>query len=159
MNNNYTNYGNYGNGYYYPNSQYGNYPNYNYQQQVQQQVPMQQNNVMQQQVPVQNSNGTKHIFAFVNGVEDARAYIVGANCTAYLKDLNSNLLFEKRADNKSNYTMEIYELNKVNENNTEFVKQADFESLRTDLNKLSTSFENFLKSQKTSQKTQNNYHK
>lgn len=62
--------------------------------------------------PQQSSYG----FAFVNGIEDARTFIVNPNCTYFLRDRNSNLCFEKRADSNGRWTMEIYNLVKQDTN-------------------------------------------
>ena len=43
------------------------------------------------------------IFSFVNGIDDAKAYILQPNQTAYLKDNNSTFLYEKRDRQIANY--------------------------------------------------------
>lgn len=54
---------------------------------------------------------------FVNGIEGAKAFIVGANQTVYLKDSDSNVLFEKRADSQGKYSIIAFELKQVELNN------------------------------------------
>ena len=71
------------------------------QQQVQQQ-PMQQN-----YLPL----------TFVNGIEGAKAFIVNANQVIYLKDSDSDVLFEKKADNQGKYTLTAYKLTQIDINN------------------------------------------
>lgn len=40
------------------------------------------------------------IFSFVNGIDDAKAYILQPNQTAYLKDNNSTFYMKKEQTNK-----------------------------------------------------------
>lgn len=70
-----------------------------------------------------NQNG----FAFVNGIEDAKAYIVGPNCTYFLRDTNSNMCFEKRADSSGKWTMKVYNLVEVQPD--EPIKRSEFDAL------------------------------
>lgn len=79
------------------------------------------------------------IFAFVNGLDDAKAYILQPNQTAYLKDNNSTFLYEKRADQQGRYTLETYDLVKLDKNE-DYAKKADLESLRLEFNKLAELF-------------------
>lgn len=53
---------------------------------------------------------------FVNGIEGAKAFIVGANQTVYLKDSDSNILYEKKADAQGRYTLIAYELTPIDLN-------------------------------------------
>jgi hypothetical protein len=53
---------------------------------------------------------------FVNGIEGAKAFIVGANQTVYLKDSDSNMLYEKKADSQGRYSIIAYELKQVESN-------------------------------------------
>lgn len=93
--------------------------NYNYQNYPQQQMNM----------PRQSTG----VFAFVNGVEEARAYIVQANQTAYLLDNNSNHLFIKKADMSGRYIMEDYILTRAEQDNAEYVKKTDFAQLQAQI--------------------------
>ena len=68
----------------------------------------------------------------VNGIEDAKNFIVNPNCTAFLRDSNSNMCFEKRADSTGKYTMKVYNLVEV-EPETDYVKKADFDKLRNEI--------------------------
>ena len=84
-------------------NQYNQYPytNYNYQQP----------NMNMQYQQVQPQQQTTYLpLTFVNGIEGAKAFIVGANQTIYLKDSDSNVLFEKKADSQGKYTILAYEL-------------------------------------------------
>lgn len=47
---------------------------------------------------------------FVNGIEGAKAFIVGANQTVYLKDSDSDMLYEKHADSQGRYSIKAYKL-------------------------------------------------
>ena len=79
------NYNNYNNPYnQYPYAVYNQQPQY--PQQYQQMQQPQQTNYLP--------------LTFVNGIEGAKAFIVGANQPVYLKDSDSNILFEKKADNQ-----------------------------------------------------------
>ena len=89
---------------YYPqyNNQYQNYqqPQYNMYQGYQQQQPQQQINY----APL----------TYVNGIEGAKAYIVAPNQIVYLKDSDSNTLFEKKADAQGKYSLSAFELTAIN---------------------------------------------
>ena len=79
------------------NNYYGQqYPYYNQQPQQPQQQPQANMNYMP--------------LYFVSSEEDVKKYIVMPNQMAYFKDINSNTLYEKKADNFSNYTTKKYEL-------------------------------------------------
>ena len=112
------NYNNYNN----PYNPYNQYPYAVYPQQPQ---PQQQTNYLP--------------LTFVNGIEGAKAFIVGANQTVYLKDSDSNILFEKKADNQGKYSITAYELKQIDINNigktktpeNEFVKISDLNALET----------------------------
>ena len=76
------------------------------------------------------------VFAFVNGVEDARAYIVQANQTAYLLDNNSNHLFIKKADMNGRYIIEDYILTRAEQDGGDYVKKTDFIQLQAQITSL-----------------------
>lgn len=89
---------------------------------------------------------------FVNGIEGAKAFIVGANQTVYLKDSDSNILFEKRADSQGKYSILAYELKQIDLNNVgkpaaqvEYVTIADFKSLENKLKRLSNKIDKLSK--------------
>lgn len=88
------------------NNPYNQYPYTNYQQ------PNYNNgyNQFQQQQPQQT---TYLPLTFVNGIEGAKAFIVGANQTVYLKDSDSDMLYEKRADGQGRYSIKAYKLQEV----------------------------------------------
>ena len=84
---------------------------------------------------------------FVNGIEGAKAFIVGANQTVYLKDSDSNILYEKRADQQGRYTLTAYEMNKIDMNNPTPVKYAqicDLNALNEKVNILSSKVEKLI---------------
>ena len=58
------------------------------------------------------------------------------NQTAYLKDNNSTFLYEKRADQQGRYTLETYDLVKLDKNE-DYTKKSDFEALKLEVNRLS----------------------
>lgn len=76
------------------------------------------NNYQYQQQPQMTQPQTTYLpLTFVNGIEGAKAFIVGANQVVYLKDSDSNLMFEKRADSQGKYTLIAYELKSIELNN------------------------------------------
>lgn len=76
-------------------------------------------------------------YSRVNGIEDAKNFIVNPNCTAFLRDANSNMCFEKRADATGKYTMKVYNLVEV-EPETDYVKKEDFNKLREEIANLAS---------------------
>ena len=107
------------------------------------------NNVYQPQY--QQPQQTTYLpLTFVNGIEGAKAFIVGANQTVYLKDSDSNILYEKRADQQGRYTLTAYEMNKIDMNNTVPVKYAqicDLNALNEKVNILSSKVEKLITTQ------------
>lgn len=97
---------NYSNPYYNPYQQYPYTTQQNYQQPQYQQPQMQQVQTQTNYLPL----------TFVNGIEGAKAFIVHPNQVFYLKDSDSNLLFEKKADAQGKYTIIAYELKEVDYN-------------------------------------------
>mgnify|MGYP003292399218 CR=1 FL=1 len=91
---------------------YTSYQQPQYQQQNQQFQPQQFQSQPQQQT-------TYHPLTFVNGIEGAKAFIVAPNQIMYLKDSDSNMLYEKRADQNGKYTLIAYELMQKDLNNNE----------------------------------------
>lgn len=88
---------------------------------------------MQYQQPQQQQMQTTYLpLTFVNGIEGAKAFIVGANQTIYLKDSDSNILFEKKADNQGKYTIVAFELKQIDLNN--------FNNIKNSSNKVSDDF-------------------
>lgn len=86
---------------------------------------------------------------FVSGIEGAKAFIVGANQTVYLKDSDSNVLYEKKADAQGRYTLIAYELNKI-ENNTTSTKSiqiCDLNAINEKLDILSSKVEKLITTQ------------
>ena len=128
------NYNNYNNPYnQYPYAVYNQQPQY--PQQYQQMQQPQQTNYLP--------------LTFVNGIEGAKAFIVGANQTVYLKDSDSNILFEKKADNQGKYSINAFELKQIDINNIGKVKTTENDELKdfvkiSDLNALETLFDSKL---------------
>lgn len=131
MNNNY--YGNYGYPYSsYQTPYYNNVPNNNY-------MSKGMSNVNQQNAYFGN---TKE-FDYVNGVEEAKNYILSPNQLVYLKDKQSNLIFEKKADEQGRYVLKAYELKEVNQSkDNDYVTKSDFTALEEKINKLAALLEN-----------------
>lgn len=100
MNSNFYNQSPYGYGGYYQQ------PMYQAQPQIQQ---------VQQQVVIP--------LTYVNGLEGAKAYFMGTNQVAYLRDNNDDsILYEKKTDNVGKYQMKAYKLTELKtENNSTFV--------------------------------------
>lgn len=139
----------------YPYTAYPNNSNNN----MQYQQYAQPSQVQYQQPTQQISQQTTYLpLTFVNGIEGAKAFIVGANQTIYLKDSDSNVLFEKKADNQGKYTLTAYRLDKVDINNIgkdtnanpistdRFIMKDDIKEFvkLSDLNALETLFESKL---------------
>lgn len=92
---------NYNNPYYNPYQQYPYTNGYGNQQTYQQ---------------VQQPQTSYLPLTFVSGLEGAKAFIVGANQVVYLRDSDSNILYEKRADQQGKYTLIAYELKPLDMN-------------------------------------------
>lgn len=74
-------------------------------------------------------------YAVVNGIDDAKSFIVNPNCTVFLRDANSNMCFEKWADAQGRYNMKVYNLVEV-ESNSEYVKHSDLAKLEAKIEAL-----------------------
>lgn len=96
-----------------------NYNNYNPYNQYPYSNYMNNNNMQYQQPQQQivQPQTTYLPLTFVNGIEGAKAFIVGANQVVYLKDSDSNTLFEKRADSQGKYTLVAYSMKPIELNN------------------------------------------
>ncbi len=146
----------YNNPYYNPYQQYpytqGNTQGTQQYTQMQYQQPQ-----MQPQVQVQQPQTNYLPLTFVSGIEGAKAFIVPANSVIYLKDSESNLLFEKKADAQGKYTMTAFELKQVDptnpnkvdnkaQNNINYVTKDTLKDYPTfqDFTKLEMKFDNAL---------------
>lgn len=101
------------------------------------------------QPQIQQPQTTYLPLTFVSGIEGAKAFIVGANQTVYLKDSDSNVLYEKKADAQGRYTLIAYELNKI-ENNTTSTKSiqiCDLNAINEKLDILSSKVEKLITTQ------------
>ena len=105
----------------YNNPYFNPYQQYPYTQPTQQQTPM--------------TNYLK--LTFINGIEGAKAFIVAPNQTIYLKDSDSNILYEKKADAQGRYTLTAFELKPVEINTptapvkTEYATTSDLNALKS----------------------------
>lgn len=61
---------------------------------------------------------------FVSGIEGAKAFIVAPNQVIYLKDSDSNILYEKRADAQGRYSLTAFEMKPINNDNKESMNYA-----------------------------------
>ena len=96
---------------------------------------------------------------FINGIEGAKAFIVAPNQTIYLKDSDSNILYEKKADAQGRYTLTAFELKQIDINNsstnapvkTEYATTSDLVALKStfieQMNILSNEIQKLAKSQ------------
>lgn len=105
----------------YNNPYFNPYQQYPYTQPTQQQTPI--TNYLQ--------------LTFINGIEGAKAFIVAPNQTIYLKDSDSNILYEKKADAQGRYTLTAFELKPVEINTptapvkTEYATTSDLNALKS----------------------------
>ena len=71
---------------------------------------------------------------FVSGIEGAKAFIVAPNQVVYLKDSDSNILYEKKADAQGRYSLTAYEMKPVNDTSKqqgEFATTSDLAALKS----------------------------
>lgn len=70
---------------------------------------------------------------FVSGIEGAKAFIVAPNQVIYLKDSDSNILYEKRADAQGRYSLVAYEMNPVNDSKptSDYATTSDLNALKS----------------------------
>lgn len=109
----------------YNNPYFNPYQQYPYTQPTQQQTPM--TNYLQ--------------LTFINGIEGAKAFIVAPNQTIYLKDSDSNILYEKKADAQGRYTLTAFELKPIEMNTpTSAPTQPTAYATTNDLNALKSTF-------------------
>lgn len=93
-----------------------------------------------QQQPTQQAPLTNYLqLTFINGIEGAKAFIVAPNQTIYLKDSDSNILYEKKADAQGRYTLNAFELKPV-EINTPNQAPTNAYATTNDLNALKSVF-------------------
>lgn len=135
---------NYNNPYYNPYQQYPYTSGYVNQQTYQQ---------------VQQPQTSYLPLTFVSGLEGAKAFIVGANQVVYLRDSDSNILYEKRADQQGKYTLIAYELKPLDTNKpiqeqnvvSEYATTSDLKALETlfvnRMNNLSSEIEKLIKNE------------
>ena len=106
---------NYGN--YYPNNSYQQ-PTYNYGYQTQPQMAQQTQPMFMQ-------------LTFVNGLDEAKSYIVAPNSSMYLRDNNSNKLYIKSCDNTGRSSLEEYNLVKSTEKGSNSSESVDYNQFVT----------------------------
>ena len=113
---------------------YYNYPYFNNQ------APQQQYGQVQQQIQPQQQIQQQFIqMYFVGGEEEAKRYIVMPNQIVYLKDINSNIIYEKKANNIGEYALKKYELKDLSaptENTPVYALKSDLDVLSSKVDKL-----------------------
>jgi hypothetical protein len=112
-----------------------------------------------QPIQQQNAPMTNYLqLTFINGIEGAKAFIVAPNQTVYLKDSDSNILYEKKADAQGRYTLTAFELKPIEINTPTVTTKTEY-ATTNDLNALKSFFTeqlSFLSSEiKKTVKTQN----
>lgn len=113
------------------------------------------------QQPQQPNQQTSFLLTFVKGLNGAKEYLVGPNQTVYLKDMDSNLLFVKKANNEGMYSINVLELKETNVDSSgnvqtaakvEYATKDDINNLMAlfneNMNKLSTDIQSVLNSAK-----------
>ena len=92
---------------------------------------------------------------FISGIEGAKAFIVAPNQTVYLKDSDSNILYEKKADAQGRYSLTAFELKPISDVTKpqgDFATTNDLEAVKTmlieKLNILSNEVQTLLKPDK-----------
>lgn len=103
---------------------------FNYQQ------PYYNNQGYSNQYPQQNQQQMNYNFIpmyFVSSEEDVKKYIVMPNQIAYFKDMNSNIVYEKKADNFSNYTTKKYEMKDLSAPSPRYATIEDLQALREEI--------------------------
>lgn len=115
------------------------------------------NNYQQPYYSQQNIKASPSNFVgiFVNGIEEANKYILGANQTMYMRDNTSDLLFVKTSDSQGKYTLKAYHLIEDDTQSSEYVKKGDFSILQDSVSKLSETLEKFINDANFSLKNEN----
>ena len=104
------------------NTNYGGYQFPQYQQPIQQ-APQ----------PIQ----PKMIIAYVNGVEEARGYILASNTIAFLIDTQSPTMFRKTTDETGMATLKEFEVTEKTEAPpVEYVTKTEYQALVEKIEKL-----------------------
>lgn len=115
---------------------YNNYPYYPNQ------APQQQYGQVQQPQQIQPQQQIQQQFIqmyFVGGEDEAKRYIVMPNQIVYLKDINSNIIYEKKANNIGEYALKKYELKDLSaptENMPVYALKSDLDVLSSKVDKL-----------------------
>ena len=107
--------------------------NNNYYNQMPYGNPYYQQPAMYQQQPAQQQMPSVVPMTYVNGLDGAKAYWMGTNQIAYLRDNNDDsILYEKKTDGVGRYQMKAYKLTelKTTDNNQSFVTQTQTDSMK-----------------------------
>lgn len=97
----------------------GNYMQTSYQQQNQ------YNPYNQQMYQPIHQQQIIYPLTLVNGIEGAKAYLIGLNQCVYLKDNDSDILYEKKTDINGKIILNAFELNPIDLENIGKPKQQD----------------------------------
>jgi hypothetical protein len=79
-------------------------------------------------------NNAQFGFSYVNGVDEAKAFLVPINCTYFLRDMNSTMCFEKHTNSTGKWTLKVYNLVEVQPD--EPVKKSEITALEQKINEL-----------------------
>jgi hypothetical protein len=125
---------------------YNNYPPYqsSYGYGYNNTYPRQQIDYSPQPIQQQPMNALPLVF--VNGLIGAKSFVINQpNTTVYMRDSDSNMLYEKKANYEGRCTLKCYELKEVNmdeegkiikeEKPKNYVTKADIEELEAKINK------------------------
>lgn len=75
--------------------------------------------------------------AYVNGLEGAKSYIMGANQTMYLRDNNDeSIMYEKKTDSVGRYQIKGYKLVEMQVENNAFKTTDDIKLLNDKLDSI-----------------------
>lgn len=171
------NYNNYSYPYYGNNYGYGVPQQQYYQAQPTQPTQQAYQQPMQQQMIAQPRQKYSAL-TYVNGLVGAKSHILNPNEKIYLLDSDNPILYVKSADFEGKYTLEAFELNKVELENigvakeqaptiqpltkqdlNEFVSKSDLKALErqfmSSIDKLSSLIENSLKTPKNGNNARN----
>ena len=94
-----------------------------------------------------SSNYRTNTYAFVNGIEGARAYQMYPNQTVLLMDSDSPLCFMKTSDNMGKATLRCFKLTEVNESELKGVisPTPDNNDIRNEISSINNKIEELYK--------------
>ena len=87
-------------------------------------------------------------YAFVNGIEGAKAYPLMPNQMMLLMDADNPILYKKTSDGLGKSTIDYFKIEQINENQVRDIltpKQPEY-ALKSDVNAISTKLDELIKS-------------